>query len=568
MLLLRVVSMAAAAAAASGALKLDFAVLRGKSAADAVPAAQGGLRKRADGYTEVELTNEQTYYSVDLSVGSDGQSNTVLIDTGLSDLWIMAAQMTCASLSSYKRDSYARFRALDEQQMQTRADGPDAARAQRRHRAELAAQALRKRRADLADQMVADADKHARRASYIEITVTEPGFGSAVATATADDTATAAANGANTCTSFGSFNTDTSDSFKVNSSADAFSISYADGTFAEGYWAQDTLGLGSANILDANFAVVNYTDLGFGVFGIGLEGLESTFTGYSSGYTYQNVPVQLKAQGVIHKTLYSLYLNTADALKGSVLFGAVDHAKYSGTLQTVPVVNVYAQYYDNPIRLDVVLDSITLESSSLNVSVTSSHIPALLDSGTTFTYLPTSILSAFVSLMSGSYSLSAGLYRVSCNYDSSSLYAIFNFSGAEIKVPLSDLIVTYSSQCYLGVLEQSSTAGGYEYAVLGDNFLRNAYLVYDLEDYQVSLAQAKYTDDEDVEVVTSSVPLAVSAALYSATALDASLTLGQSTSTLSGSSSSGSNRDSPALRVQPAHVAMIVAFAAVGVALV
>ena len=36
--------------------------------------------------------------------------------------------------------------------------------------------------------------------------------------------------------------------------------------------------------------------------------------------------------------------------------------------------------------------------------------------------------------------------------------------------------------------------------------MRHAYVVCDLENYEVSLAPIKYSSDEDIEVITSSVP--------------------------------------------------------------
>lgn len=49
------------------------------------------LLKRADGYEEIIITNQQSFYSVDLEVGTPPQNVTVLVDTGSSDLWIMGS---------------------------------------------------------------------------------------------------------------------------------------------------------------------------------------------------------------------------------------------------------------------------------------------------------------------------------------------------------------------------------------------------------------------------------------------------------------------------------------------
>lgn len=484
-------------------VKLDFTVLRGSSKNDARPNRQARLVKRAtnDGSALMELENQQSYYSCDLYIGSNGQKSTVLVDTGSSDLWIMDTDMTCyAQLQSSKRDFSTFYRVLDfpalnNLKIDKESNDKDSS-----------------KRADSCEGF-----------ACLSSLLNSLGGGTATRYGTQTATATAAA-GANSCTKMGSFETRDSDSFKVNNSAPAFSIQYADGTSAQGFWGHDQVGFNGHNVSSLSFATVNETDSTFGVLGIGLAGLETT---YSSNYgdrpyTYENLPIRMRREGIIDKIAYSLYLNKQDASSGSLLFGAVDHAKYTGTLQTIPVVNIYLSYYSLPIRLDVVLDSIIFESSSQNITVTSVAIPALLDSGTTLTYLPTSVLSRFTSTLGASYSSASQMYQVNCKYNSDSLFAIFNFSGIEIKVPLSDMILKSGSQCYLGVLEQSLS--GYKYAILGDNFLRNAYIVYNLEDLEILMAQVNYTDEENIEIVSLAVPLAVKAPGYSSSSIDSSET--------------------------------------------
>lgn len=483
---------ACAATPQQGAVKLDFGVLRGRLPGDLGQYRRGGIVRRDD-LAALTLTNEQTYYSANLKLGSDGQEVSVLVDTGSLDLWVMSSDVECTSSSS---DYYAaKALALDN----------------------------KRRILNLEKELGSGSNGQVNKRATNSASTVKPGVETVyTVTGGAGTTASTAAAGANTCTQDGSFNTDTSDSFSKNSTASEFYIEYADGTTATGFWGTDFVSILSANVSDVSFAVVNSTSSDFGVMGIGLEGLESTYSLSNAylAYTYENFPVRLKRSGAIKKVAYSLFLNDDDSSSGLVLFGAVDHAKYSGQLTTVPIINIYSGYYDNPIRLDVVLDSISFETTSKNITNVNSSMAALLDSGTTYSYFPTWALEEFSSALGASYSSSAGLYAVDCDYNSDDAYAVFNFSGAVIKVPLSELILDYQNKCYLSILEQSSTSSnGLEYAVLGDNFLRSAYVVYDLEDYQISLAQASYSDQEDIEVISSSVPLAVSAEYYSSTSL-------------------------------------------------
>lgn len=81
--------------------------------------------------------------------------------------------------------------------------------------------------------------------------------------------------GSNTCTSYGTFNTENSDSF-VQNDTDTFVIGYADGTFASGIWGHDTVRIGNLSVEDLSFAVANESSSDIGVLGIGLPGLEVT----------------------------------------------------------------------------------------------------------------------------------------------------------------------------------------------------------------------------------------------------------------------------------------------------
>ncbi|SGZ51018.1 CIC11C00000003523 [Sungouiella intermedia] len=308
------------------------------------------------------------------------------------------------------------------------------------------------------------------------------------------------------CTSLGTFQTGESDTFKSNDT-EAF-FSYGDSTTAEGIWGTDQIGFDGFNISDFNFAVVSESNSTMGILGIGPPGGETTNT------TYENFPMRLKSDGLIHKNVFSLYLNQVDSLNGSVLFGAVDHAKYSGTLQTVPII-----YNDVASEFFVVLDKITLEGDGSNETVTNVAVPALLDCGTVLSYFPQNVLDRFIKIFDAAYSESEGLYRVSCKHNKSEVNAIFDFSGVTIKVPMSDLILTDKDICYLGLLSSPSLQGNTG-AVLGDNFLRSAYVVYDSDDLEILLAQAKYSDDQDIEVVTLTIPLAVRAQGYSSTSIN------------------------------------------------
>ncbi|SGZ49767.1 CIC11C00000003341 [Sungouiella intermedia] len=321
------------------------------------------------------------------------------------------------------------------------------------------------------------------------------------------------------CTTLGSFATDESTSFHNNNTY-PFYIEYIMGNFAYGTWGTDTVEIMGFTVPDVSVAVVNSTNSIQGVLGIGLSSLEFTYR--DSGYQYANLPMRLKAEGITKKNMYSLFLNEVGA-KGTVLFGAVDHAKYIGTLQTLPLINLYPQIYEHPSMFMVLLSSITLEGASFNQTITSVTIPALLDSGSPVSSFTRPLFNRFQQTFSAEDM--GTWYKVDCNYNTESMNLFFDISGIQIKVPMSEFIVRWNGVCYLNIEEVPDPIGDeVPFIILGDNFLRSAYVVYDLDDYEVLIAQVKHSDDEDIEVVTLTIPLAVRAPSYSELTYDTAAT--------------------------------------------
>lgn len=415
------------------------------------------LRKRADGYEEIEIINEQNFYSVELEIGTPSQNVTVLLDTGSSDLWVSGPE-----------NPYCR--------------------------------------------PVSDTQDDFNPLSWI----TRSTIVSGSATATASGSSGIATMD---CSEYGVFNSSRSSTFRSNNTG--FQISYGDQTFASGTWGTDTLNLGDANVTGFSFAVANRSNSTVGVFGIGLPGLESTYTGATASsdnsYQYQNFPMKLKAQGTINHVAYSLFLNEPDAHSGSILFGAVDHSRYSGQLYTIPLLNPYqSRGVQNPIEFDVTVQGVGISQSGSTKTITTTKFPALLDSGTTLTYMPYQLTELIAARIGARYSSSLGFYVMPCPSQNDNTQLLYDFGGFQISANLSNYILGSSGSsdvCYLGIIPLSDSS-----AIFGDNFLINAYVVYDLENYEVSMAQARFNATErQIEVISGSVPGAVKAPSYSAT---------------------------------------------------
>ena len=449
-------------------LRLDFTVRRGNNLIEAQ--GPGGveppmLRKRDS--AEMELTNAQTYYMCTLKFGLNSDEVKVLVDTGLSDLWVSSHDVNCLAPLTQKRD-YRNFEAFLERQHKR--DEP----------------------LGTTDE---NTDPSKTENKWNPFAFTTIFYLNAPATGDV----TGSSDGSGECTKLGSFATELLNLWKVNQS-ELFYIQYADGTAAKGVWGTDRVGFDQTFVDGLTFAVANKSSSDVGVLGIGLQGLESTRN------KYLNLPMKLKEQGKIAKNLYSLYLNAQDAKTGSILFGGVDHAKYEGDLLALPIVSL-EKLTQQIVRLEVPLYGINLVGgNNQNISVTNNKYPALLDSGTTLTYLPKAMVQTIANALNADYSQRNGGYMMECITDLNA-YLDFDFAGKVIRVPITDMQVGTSSSkyCMLGIMTQDSDPSSNPYLVLGDNFLRNAYIVYDLDDMIISMAQVKFTDEENIEVITSTI---------------------------------------------------------------
>lgn len=349
----------------SGIISLDFQVHQ-------VPS----NRKRGF-YRTQDLINQQIYYTADIFVGSNKQKQSVLVDTGSSDLWIIDSN-SCSSITEQCKESGV----------------------------------------------------YDPRTSKSSVNLTTP-----------------------------------------------FSILYLDQSSAEGHWFLDKVKIAGATIKNQQFANAHTITQGIGgdivcggTLGLGFKGNEVADT------EYDNVPITLKKQGFIKKSAYSIYLNSVSAQKGSILFGGIDHAKYTGELIAQPIA---VEDY-----LALVLGSVKVNDEIFNV-----HQPALLDTGSSWTYLPQEIADTIADNLNATWISSEDneYYSVRCDNVIGNITYTFD-AGASITVQFADLVFRDTDgNCHLGI-------GRAPYFILGDTFLRLAYAVFNLDDKTISLAQIKYTN--------------------------------------------------------------------------
>lgn len=281
---------------------------------------------------------------------------------------------------------------------------------------------------------------------------------------------------------------------------DQFNISYVDGSGAEGDYVTDTLHFGGVELTDFQFGIGESSSSQQGVLGIGYVANEVAVN--RGGLDpYPNLPVALVNAGMIATNAYSLWLNDLDSAEGEILFGGVNTDRYEGDLATVPIVQTYGGYYE----LVIALTGLSVAGTALS-SASSLPTAVLLDSGSTLTYLPNDLTQEIYDQLQAVYSSQIGAAYVQCSLSSDTSSVDFDFSGQTIKVPYNELFLDAGTNsqgqpltfengeqaCLFGIAPAQGGA-----AVLGDTFLRSAYVVYDLANNEISLAQTVFNATSD-----------------------------------------------------------------------
>lgn len=304
------------------------------------------------------------------------------------------------------------------------------------------------------------------------------------------------------CAESGTYDANSSTTYSyVNSD---FNISYVDGSGASGDYAKDTFSFGGQNLKGLQFGIGYTSTSPEGILGIGYT-VNEVQVNRAGGQAYPNLPQLLADNKIINSNAYSLWLNDLDASTGSILFGGVDTEKYTGSLQTLPVIAEQGVFAEFIIALTGM--GVNGKAGSLFDNET---VPVLLDSGSSLMYLPDDLVTSLYTQFNAQYDSSQGAAFVDCSLANDATTLDFTFSSPTISVPMNELVIVAGYQrgqpvCILGI----GPAGQSTY-VLGDTFLRSAYVVYDLSNNEISLAQTNFnatkSNVREIQSGTSGVP--------------------------------------------------------------
>lgn len=296
-----------------------------------------------------------------------------------------------------------------------------------------------------------------------------------------------------------------------------------------GQYYNDTLFVASLPPLaNATFAVGNLPPLLYvqgnrGIFGVGTRFSESVYASPTSPYrgnlskTYTPLWERLALASPEGKRKISVWLNAQGAKTGAVQFGGENASRYQGKLASVPLnlgPDELVREWNVNLTGVIRVSGANPEQASRRLTPNNYSVDFTLDSGSPNMYVPTTLYQDIVKGFNATEIINGAPY-VPCSLRSARIGSLtFEFATrtkgvvAKIRVPYSEIIyptglpVTVPSvedregerMCYFGVVPNDGPI-----RLLGAAFLRSTYVVFDLDQKELRLAQCEWNDARDVD---------------------------------------------------------------------
>lgn len=253
-----------------------------------------------------------------------------------------------------------------------------------------------------------------------------------------------------------------------------FAVTYGTGAVRGSYWS-DVMSIAMLQIPHVQFAVAadsNYTFAG--ILGLGYA--------YPYSIPYPSVLNLMVSQKMISAPIFSLGLGGDGDGFSEIIFGGVNRWKFAGPLVPVSIWPPIKEQDPRWVQYWVNVTSVGLtkpkEAGKLYTPREGFSMPTLIDTGSTLSYIREDLVAVIGQQFNAEID-TQGNYFVDCKYRDVAGTVDFGFnSGAMvINVRYKDFIYQlYPGRCMLGV--QPADYGS-TYYVLGDTFIRGAYLVFD-----------------------------------------------------------------------------------------
>ncbi|KAI1809267.1 secreted aspartic proteinase precursor [Poronia punctata] len=246
-------------------------------------------------------------------------------------------------------------------------------------------------------------------------------------------------------------------------SGSSWGISYGDGSSSSGIVYKDVVSIGglsvasqaveSAQTVSSSFTSESNLD---GLLGLAFSSLNTVYPSQQKTW-FDNI------KGSLDKPVFAVDFKAGEP--GTYDFGFIDSSKYTGSIAYASV-STRQGFWEFP------LSGYAVGSGSFR----SSSIDGIADTGTTLLYLPSSVVSAYWSQVSGARNdASAGGYTFPC----SAKLPTFTFGVGSARFVIPAEYINYapytSTTCFGGI--QSSSGIGIN--IFGDVALKSAYVVFD-----------------------------------------------------------------------------------------
>ncbi|KAL8386950.1 hypothetical protein RB595_010274 [Gaeumannomyces hyphopodioides] len=233
------------------------------------------------------------------------------------------------------------------------------------------------------------------------------------------------------------------------------------------------------------------------------EGIMGLGFGNGVNLQYNNFVDTLFEQNVTKSRAFTVALGSADANNGgAIIFGGVDAKRFSGKLARVPILGPQGE--ETIRRYWVQMEGI----SHGGKTYAGSSMPIVIDSGSSLSSLPQSIVNQMANDTGAKWDSQAEVYIVPCSILSSGGSFDFAFGNgsagagsAKISVPYSEFVWQAGGECALGAVPIKS--GSSVTPLLGDSFMRAASITFDQTSDSMYMAQYASCGDGGVRAIAA-----------------------------------------------------------------
>ncbi|KAF8335926.1 putative cathepsin E [Cantharellus anzutake] len=273
----------------------------------------------------------------------------------------------------------------------------------------------------------------------------------------------------------------------------SFAIQYGSGR-ASGYQYIDEVRIGNLKVARQSLGVANFT-LGFRgvdgypslIFGVGPTSLSSGVV--QGGDIVPTVLDNLCASKAISANVLGVYFKplsraNTNQNNGEISLGGADHSKYKGVLKYAPITR--SSHYKEFWGIDI-------NKVSNSGMVIGRNLHAIVDTGTTLTYLPDAVYYKFANANNGSRDSSSGLLAFGTKPKGILSITIggrdFTLTPDQYLIPrfLYHYFELDGDTRYFAWLAAIGYGADIEF-ILGQKFLEHYYSVYDATSKRVGLA--------------------------------------------------------------------------------